>query len=60
MYNNRHQVLRKTTQEAFQLFIYWTKQYTIIFLLPTMPCLIQEILCVYLNQWNCVPVTLPF
>lgn len=58
MYKNGHQVLNKTTQEALQSFIDWTKQYTnIILVAHNAMCLIQELLCVYLKQWDCVPVT---
>lgn len=32
MYKNGHQVLSKTTREAFQSFVDWTKQYTNIIL----------------------------
>uniref|UniRef100_A0A8W8KEG3 Exonuclease domain-containing protein n=1 Tax=Magallana gigas TaxID=29159 RepID=A0A8W8KEG3_MAGGI len=58
MYKNGCQVLNKTTREALQSFIDWTKQYTrIILVAHNAICLIQELLCVYLKQWDCVPVT---
>lgn len=59
MHQNGHPVLIKTTQEAFQLFIDWTKQYPNITLVAYKAMFDSRVrlLCVYLIQWECVSMT---